>query len=141
MAVVHQSAALLIHYHAATAVLEAEWRGFVNSEQLRAGFQELLRQGRRRRVRGWVANHKQMRTLRPDDQEWMLTNFIPHMAELPIVRLGLVYSDDPLNRMAIKRIIGSCAEVLPCQIQFFSEARQAQQWVSEGAAHALPQLP
>ncbi|KUG08145.1 hypothetical protein [Solirubrum puertoriconensis] len=140
MAVVHKSAALIIHYHAATAVLEAEWLGFVSSEQLRSGLQELLRHGRLRRVRGWIANHKQMRTIRLDDQEWMLEQFIPRVAELPLVRLGLVYSDDPLNRMAIKRVISSGSKMLPCQIEFFSETQQAQQWVGEGATNALPQL-
>ncbi|MCC2547278.1 hypothetical protein LJY25_12550 [Hymenobacter sp. BT175] len=129
MPAVYNSSTLRIHLYPDQSILETEWLDFAQGEVLRSGYSEAIRLARQHGVRGWVANQKNMRTIRPTDQDWIAEHIMPSLRQLGLLRIGIVSSDDALNRMGIKSILARCP--LGIDMQFFPDAVAARQWVSE----------
>ncbi len=112
----------------AAHLLETEWLGFCNSTELRGALNEALELGARFRVRGWVGNNLQMRTIRPQDQDWINTDWFPRFAQLGVERMALVVSNDALNRMGVDHIMSRATAHTPFAMQYFDNAESARAW-------------
>ena len=125
MPVIFASPFVKLHHYPASATLETEWLGFVNSEQLRATLLEALRLGRQHLVKGWIANNTLLRTIRPADQDWINQTWFPAFARLGVQRLAVVVSQDGLNQMGVNAIMQRATPHLPFDSQHFADAEAA----------------
>ena len=136
MAIAHQTPYIRLHVNAVTAVLETEWLGFCNSAELRLALQQSLVLARRHRVRGWIGNNRQMRTIRPNDQDWINEIWFPEFARLGVQRLAVVVSSDALNQMGVDSILQRATAHAPFETHYFSDIAEARLWVSEAPDEA-----
>lgn len=134
MPIIYRTAFVQFHHEPAAATLETEWLDFANSEQLRVSLTEALRLGRQHQVKGWIGNNKQMRTIRPADQEWMSQTWFPEFARLGVQRLAVVVSQDALNQMGINNILQKATDHTPFDTQYFSDIEAARRWAAAPAA-------
>ncbi|RYY16269.1 MAG: hypothetical protein EOO36_11390 [Cytophagaceae bacterium] len=130
MPVIYRTTYLVLHHDPVGATLETEWLDFANSEQLRSSLTEALRLGQRHRVKSWIGNNLQMRTIRPADQDWMNEVWFPEFAKLGVQRLAVVVSQDALNQMGINNIIQRASAHVPFDTQHFSDPREARRWAA-----------
>lgn len=129
MSELYTSPYIRVSYDAATQLLEAEWLGFVNTTQLRSELEGLLTAARGRRIRGYLFNHKKMRTIRPADQEWMATQWFTAFARLGVPRMAIVESDDALNRMGTNHVVQRATCGPAVEVRCFNSATQARLWL------------
>lgn len=130
MPIIYRTSYLVLHHDPAGATLETEWLDFANSEQIRSSLTEALRLGRQHRIKGWIGNNLQMRTIRPADQDWMNEVWFPEFAKLSVQRLAVVVSQDALNQMGINNIIQRASEYVPFDTQHFSDPQEARRWAT-----------
>jgi len=141
MAIIYHTSYLILHHDPATATIETEWLGFVNSEQLRTSLLEVLRLARQHRIKGYVANNVLLRTIRPADQDWINEVWFPEFAKLGVRRLAVIMSQDGLNRMGINNIMQRATAHIPFDTQHFADAATARSWAAAASPSAgRPQL-
>ncbi len=140
MPIIFDAPYLRIHLDPARAVLETEWLGFCNSEELRSSLREALALGRAHGVRGWIGNNLLMRTIRPIDQDWMNETWFPEFARLGVKRLAVVMAKDALNRMGVDHILQRATSHTPFDTQYFSDILQARQWAGETTSNLLGEI-
>jgi hypothetical protein len=130
MPVVYRTSYLLLHHDPISNVLETDWQGFVNSEQLRVSLAEVLRLARQHRIRGYIANNTLLRTIRPADQDWINEHWFPEFAKLGVQRLAVVLSQDGMNRMGVDNIMQRATAHIPFDTQHFASADEARRWAA-----------
>jgi hypothetical protein len=138
MPIIYRTSFVHLHHDPAGAILETEWLGFVNSEQLRSSLTEALRLARQHQVKGWVANNTLLRTIRPTDQDWINQTWFPEFAKLGVTRLAIAESQDALNRMGISTIMQRATEHTPFDTQYFADVAAARRWAASAASMPAP---
>lgn len=131
MPVVYHTSFLLLHHDPTSNVLETDWQGFVNSDQLRVSLAEALRLARQHRIRGYIANNTLLRTIRPADQDWINEHWFPEFAKLGVQRLAIVVSQDGMNRMGVDNIMQRATAHIPFDTQYFATADEARRWAAD----------
>jgi hypothetical protein len=130
MPVIYHTSYLILHHDPASATIETEWLGFVNSDQLRSSLLETLRLCRQHRVKGYIGNNTLLRTIRPADQDWINEVWFPEFAKLGVLRLAVVESQDGLNRMGIENIMRRATEHVPFDTHYFATVAEARTWAA-----------
>ncbi|UOQ51569.1 hypothetical protein [Hymenobacter cellulosivorans] len=127
---------LQIHHDGFGHALELEWLDFANSAELRQGMNTGLTLARQYHVRAWIGNLKHMRVIRPIDQEWINADWFPRFAQLDILHMAVVESDDVLNRQGVTRVMHKANGLAPLSTAYFSNVEAARRWVRT-TAYAL----
>ena len=112
----------------AARLLETEWLDFCNSAELRDVLEQALDLGQRHAVRGWIGNNQWMRTIRPQDQDWINNQWFPRFARLGVERLAVVVSADAFNRMGIDHIMSRATDHMPHETRYFDDPGAARVW-------------
>ncbi|RSK50937.1 hypothetical protein [Hymenobacter rigui] len=123
---------LVFRYNTRLSLLRL-WRGEMHhATQLVEVLDTLLRAIQRRQARQLLLNIQQLPLLDQAMQEWLQTSWLPRLRRSGIHRLALLLPDDIYNRMVIEGLLwASTHQVLPYEVQYFSELAAALDWVSD----------
>ncbi|MCB2410016.1 hypothetical protein [Hymenobacter lucidus] len=123
------SSYLRIHHDGFAHALELEWLDFANSAQLRTGLNTGLQLASQYHVRAWIGNLKHMHVIRPQDQEWINTDWFPRFAQLDVLHMAVVESEDVLNRQGVTHIMHHALGLAPLSTAYFRTVEEARHWV------------
>ena len=124
---------LRIHHDGFAHALELEWLDFADSAALRTGLDTGLELAAQYHVRAWIGNLKRMRLIRPQDQEWINTDWFPRFSRLDVLHMALIESQDVLNRQGVTRIMHRAHGLTPLSTAYFSTVEEARSWVRTAA--------
>ena len=127
--IIYDKEFITIHYDAARKMLHMEWHSFANSD----GFQEALLTAvefaQKNNVVNWIANTKNMKAIRQQDQEWAASTFYPLLVKTNPQKLATVISDDIFNQMAVSNITAKTVSLTNFDRQYFSSYENALNWI------------
>ncbi|RAK70292.1 STAS/SEC14 domain-containing protein [Hymenobacter edaphi] len=124
---------LSVHLHPGPApVLEAQWRGFATSAEFRGAIRQLLQLGLAHRVRGWLADDRQLGAVRPRDLEWSRQELLGGLSRAGLQRFALVESTEALNRHTIAAMYERAAAAVGFDIRRFEAVGAARAWAAGG---------
>ncbi|PJJ60341.1 hypothetical protein [Hymenobacter chitinivorans] len=124
---------LQIHYDGFAHAIELEWLDFANSSELRQGLNAGLTLAQQYHVRAWIGNLKQMRVIRPQDQDWINNDWFPRFARLDILHMAVVESDDVLNRQGVTHVMQRANGLAPLSTAYFINTEAARRWIRTAA--------
>src|SRR5213080_2093815 len=77
-----------------------KWTGFANSRQFRKGTERMLQMLIKNNASKVVADLREMRIIKIQDQEWILNDFLPQALKFNFRALAFITSTDFFNRWA-----------------------------------------
>lgn len=122
---------LHIHYEPKLRSIELEWHAHLQPNEVRTGFQAGIQIAEQRQAQAWIANMTHMGFIGPDDQDWIIANWLPRLRRLGLEFLAIVISGDARNRLSLHNIMSASEHegYTPAETVYFSSAQDARNWV------------
>ena len=110
----------------------AEWKGFANSTEFRAGHAKVLEVVRDTRAASLILDNRRLEGVTPPDQLWIRDTFAKSMEAAGLRRLALVVAHHGLARIAIEEIRTQTAKSA-IVTRTFGTVSEAIEWVGASA--------
>jgi hypothetical protein len=107
----------------------AEWIGFTNSLEFRAGSMKVLKAIRDTHAVSIVIDNRRSEGVTPLDQLWIRDSFAPLMEAAGVTRIGLVVATHGLAKIATEDIRRQTATRSPLTTRVFGTVSEATEWV------------
>jgi hypothetical protein len=110
----------------------SEWKGFANSEELRAGLLGGIRAITDNRAAAYVSDARKLKVIVHDDQRWIQEKWMPLAMQAGLKRLAFVTAGSGLGRLTIEDLVGLVADH-GLESRTFSSLPAARSWVAQVA--------
>lgn len=80
---------------------------------------------------GWLGDNRRMKSIRPDDLEWSIHNFLPQLLDSSLVRLANIPSEDSGNRAAVEMMYEKGGDSEQLAVRDFATEEEALAWLQE----------
>jgi hypothetical protein len=97
---------LSIHWDRDHACVHAEFKGFTDSDEFRAGTMKILDAVRDRKAKGLVSDNRGLEGVAQPDQEWLRDVWMPAAVVAGIRRIAVVVAHHGAGKLASEEIIG-----------------------------------
>lgn len=120
-----------INYFEKEKLVFTRYHGFTPSEELRKILDIMLKLLSEKEVELSLSDRRQMKVIRPADQEYINTVWFPKFLSLAkIKRSATVESTDFFNKMSVDKILKTVGDKLPFQIHTFDSLENACRWLN-----------
>lgn len=121
---------LVVRYNSRYRLLRL-WRpAGMESSALVAALETLLAAVAKHRARQLLLNMQQLPPVSPETQAWLQTNWLPRLRQMGVARLAVLLPAEAYNRMVVEGLLlASAQQVLPYEVQYFSELSAALDWL------------
>ncbi|WP_156180505.1 hypothetical protein [Rufibacter radiotolerans] len=107
-----------------------QYHGFTPSEELRRILAAVLDLVSTKEVELGLGDSRNMKVIRPADQEYINTVWFPEFLRLSKIRKSAsIESTDVFNRMATKNILQTIGDRIPFEFQYFDSLKEACHWL------------
>jgi hypothetical protein len=128
--IIYQKDFITIYHDANRKMLHLEWHTFATSEGFREALLTAVEYAVVKKVECWIANTKNMKAIRQQDQQWTIDTFFPLFLRTGPQKLATVISDDIFNQMAVSNIIAKTTfPTNNFEHQYFSTYQAALDWI------------
>jgi hypothetical protein len=107
----------------------AEFKGFANSAEIRAGAMKILEAARNKHATLLVSDNRGLEGVANEDQLWLRDTWMPLAVASGITRIGVVVAPRGLGKLATEEIIGKFGKTAFVTRTFGSPA-EATKWVA-----------
>ncbi len=101
---VYEDDVLRLFWDTRTGYHIAEWHGFAKAERLRNAAHACVYAARERRSSRWLADIADFSVVGPDDQEWIVSDFYPRLAESGLRFMGVVMPVRAVAQLSARRV-------------------------------------
>lgn len=115
-----------------------EWKGFASSNKIRETALKSLEIVNKYNLIRWLADRKNMKAIRQQDQQWTVEVFIPKMIASPLRRMATIVSKDLFNRMAIENMIQRSGGFGGITLRDFDNPDEALEWLTQPIEEEVP---
>lgn len=116
-----------IQWDAPVRCVQIEWRGFVHSDQIRMGLNKGLELVVQKGTDRWLTDTRQLKIVKTEDQNWVLTDWFPRAIAAGITRMSYVIPEQVLCTMTAKRIMSNIKGV-SLETAYFDKVVEARLW-------------
>ena len=131
--------AIRLRWHPDHLLLEFTWLSFVSGSELHEAFDRMLALSVERGARRWLTDFTAMSAMRLADQNWLVDNLTPRVAQqITLARSAMVRPDHPMGAWFMDSML---ARVLPGRVwplRGFATRAAAYVWLVDTAADAAP---
>ena len=106
-----------------------EWKAFAGSSDYREGLNTALSLVKTHKLENWLANLRNMKAIRQEDQDWTNRDWFPQLAHSSLKKMAIVVSEDIFNQLAVDNIMQKSNGVIRFDTQYFNSDQSAQQWL------------
>lgn len=135
---------LTLFHDPALRLLYHRWRGTYNSHLFQPAVQHVQQLLGQLRIEYWIADLNGLPNLGLEDQFLISEQVLPQVARMPHLRqLALVLSSNVYNQLAVESILHLGNEHLRFDVQYFSDAASAFDWLinpTDAPATAAPSM-
>lgn len=115
-----------------------EWKGFASSNEIRETALKSLEIVNKYNLTRWLADRRNMKAIRQQDQQWTVEEFIPKLLESPLRRMATIVSEDLFNRMAIENMIQRSGGLGNIVLREFNNTDEALKWLEQPIEQEVP---
>ena len=108
-----------------------EWKDFASSEKIRSTAMRSLDFVNEKGITRWLADRRNMKAIRQQDQQWTVDVFIPKMLASPLRRMASIVSKDIFNKMAMEQIIRRSGGLGNIALHDFDNFEDAMAWLKQ----------
>lgn len=108
-----------------------EWKGFASSDEIRQIALRSLEFVNEKGITRWLADRRNMKAIRQQDQQWTAEVFIPKLLESSLRRMATIVSKDIFNQMAIEQIIRRSGGLGSIALRDFENYKDAMEWLQQ----------
>lgn len=116
-----------VHKH-----VHSEWKGFANSEELRAGLMRGLEAISDNHASAYLSDARELRVIVHADQRWIQEKWLPLAMQAGLKRIAFVTASTGLGRLTIQDVVDLVNDH-GLESRTFSSLDAARHWVSEVA--------
>ncbi|WP_210462207.1 MULTISPECIES: STAS/SEC14 domain-containing protein [Rufibacter] len=109
----------------------AVWSGFLNSQEFREAITNCIELIEGRKLLRWLGDNRQMKAIRPVDQEWFVEHIMPRLQQSALRRNAVLVSEDFFNRTAVEQIYRRAEGQGEMTTKEFSSKITALAWLKE----------
>ena len=120
---------LSVHWDREHGCVHAEFKGFANSVEFRAGTEKILDAIRVRGARSLVSDNRRLEGVTPSDQLWLRDTWMPEAVAAGVGRIAVVLAPQGLGRIASEDIISRFGKT-EFVTRTFDSVPEALKWVS-----------
>jgi len=110
---------------------KAEWHGDLIGSEFREAVLLCLDLIDRHSLVGWLGDNRRMKSIRPDDLEWSMQNFLPQLLDSSLMRLANIPSEDSGNRAAVEMMYEKSGGTARLAVRDFYTEQEALAWLQE----------
>lgn len=126
----YESDYVSIQYFEEEKLVFSQYHGFTPSEELRKILDEMLNLFTTKEVELALADNRNMKVIRPADQEYIQTVWFPQILKLSKIRKSAtIESTDIFNKMATESIRSKVEGLLTFEIHYFDAIEPACEWL------------
>ncbi|TGE26354.1 hypothetical protein [Hymenobacter metallicola] len=133
----HKPDSLLLHYDQGLRLLRWQWRGPISSAQFQAAFYYLLEKSDQERVRRWLVDTSSMPVVGIDEQAWLSDTWLPLFVRLQVTDVAIILPNNMHNQLVIENVLADGQRYECGDIQFFSDATSALDWLTNSSGRGL----
>ena len=120
---------LSIFYDNETRMVRLKWKAFANSTQLREGLDAGLEIVKQEKALLWLADLKQMQSISPEDEEWIIQKWFPKIVLTGLKKMATVTSLDYFNNASVNRIMKSSKPLITFETDYFVDSSDDIKWL------------
>lgn len=113
----------------------SEWKGFANSEELRAGLMLGIKAISDNHAAAYVSDARRLRVIVRDDQTWIQERWMPLALQAGLRRLAFVTAGTGLGRLTVEDVV-LLVDDHGLESRTFTSVTAARSWVA-----AIPAIP
>jgi len=98
--------------------LYSKWKRSVSSEEFRAGVRKLLRILQQEEVYYWIMNSEKLPTLIISEQQWVLREVCPLLANSQLQKLAFIGNGDAFSYLIIENLAERASQTHSYQLAF-----------------------
>lgn len=126
----YNSEYVTIKYFEKEKLVFTQYHGFTPTEELRKVLSLGLNLIRTKDVELALGDNREMKVIRPADQEYINNVWFPEFLKSSRIRKSATLeSTDIFNRMATENILSKIEGLIPFEIQYFDSLEKACQWL------------
>jgi hypothetical protein len=119
-----------ISYDPNLKLLKTVWKGFANSDEYRAVLDFSLEFFKNNEVFYSFSDNRQMKAIRPTDQEYTNENFLPTFFKISTIKKSaVIISEDVFNRMATDSMLVKANDFIKFDMRYFDTEKEAMNWL------------
>ncbi|WP_437563554.1 hypothetical protein [Sorangium sp. So ce542] len=107
----------------------AEWKGFAESKEFRAGLEAGLSLARKKMATRWLADTRRGPPSTQEDQQWTSQIWFPRLIAQGVRWMALVVPESAITRMSLKGIMTRVTSTDLTQA-YFHDAESARIWLA-----------
>jgi hypothetical protein len=111
----------------------SEWKGFANSEELRAALLKGIQAIIDNHAVAYVSDARRLKVIVHEDQKWIQEKWMPLALQAGLKRLAFVISGTGLGRLTIQDVV-ALVDHHGLESRTFSSVEAARHWVAEAVA-------
>jgi len=108
----------------------SEWKGFANSEELRAALLKGIQAITDNRAAAYVSDARKLKVIVHEDQRWIQETWMPIALQAGLKRLAFVTADTGLGRLTVQDVV-VLVDHHGLESRTFSSLAAARQWVAQ----------
>lgn len=99
-----ENQAVTITYDDELQLGTAIWNGFLSSQEFREAITTCVTLIEERHLLRWLGDNRNMKVIRPVDQEWFVEKILPRLHQSTLRRNAVLHSEDFFNKTAVEQI-------------------------------------
>jgi hypothetical protein len=128
---VYRLDSLCFQYDISMKLLRWKWRGPLDLIKFKEALDYLADFSLQHHITRWVADTSDMPLVGIDEQVWLGEEWLPRFIRLGVARIGLVLPLSLHNVLVIEHLIMDTQRYTPANMQFFSDALAALDWLTD----------
>lgn len=105
-----------------------DWNGYATSDQFRKGTELMLELLKKYKASKVLADTTEMVLIGSDDQEWIISDFLPRATESGFKAIALIKPDSYFNVVALNTLAERIS-LNNLQIKMFDDMQEAENWL------------
>lgn len=118
-----------IRWDADIQAVHAEWKGYSEGKEIRAGLDAGCELLRKKRARRWLADLRKLGPIRQEDQRWMYEVWFPRAIALGLRWMALVEPRSAVARMSVSGVMSRVDSKDIIQ-SYFDQVELARGWLA-----------
>lgn len=118
---------LKLEWDATNRILLAQWQGFFNSTNFRAGLAKGLEIIAKHQVANWLGDVREAKVISLADQNYQAQEWTPQAIQYGLRRIAYIVPKDVFAQMALNRIV---SQTNGLETNYFSEVEAARKWLT-----------
>ncbi|WP_408959330.1 STAS/SEC14 domain-containing protein [Natrinema sp. 74] len=125
----YESPALTVTWDGELGAVTLNWHDFAHSDQYREGLNQGLELVREKNARNWLADLRDLGTVRQDDQQWTHEEWHPRAFETSLSNMAIIQPESVITNLSVDDLVQEVGSNVTSRM--FDNRPDAEAWLRE----------